>query len=140
MAAPARMAALLKDAALAAFVAFALAFPMVGFQTVDVSGGFGITVVTRFGDVAISVALVFIGRLALSLLDDRAKRLPILLVAGVLALGLPFVSTGSPVISWLTVIAAGEWFGLLGMFLAVPALAIGRVLFDFLRLRVRITP
>ena len=99
--------ALLKDAALAAFVAFALAFPMVGFQTVDVSGGFGITVVTRFGDVAISVALVFIGRLALSLLDDRSKRLPILLVAGVLALGLPFVSTGSPVISWLTVIAAG---------------------------------
>lgn len=45
-----------------------------------------------------------------------------------------------PVLVLLTVIAAGEWFGLLGMFLAVPALAIGRVLFDFLRLRVRITP
>ena len=49
--------ALLKDAGLAAFVAFMLALPMVGFQTVDVSGGHGITVVTRFGDVAISVAL-----------------------------------------------------------------------------------
>lgn len=43
-----------------------------------------------------------------------------------------------PVLVLLTVIAAGEWFGLLGMFLAVPALAIGRVLFDFLRLRVRV--
>ena len=38
--------ALLKDAGLAAFVAFMLALPMVGFQTVDVSGGHGITVVT----------------------------------------------------------------------------------------------
>lgn len=43
-----------------------------------------------------------------------------------------------PVIVLLTVIAAGEVFGLVGLFIAVPALAIGRVLFDFLIARVQI--
>ncbi|MSP48776.1 MAG: high-affinity branched-chain amino acid ABC transporter permease LivM [Alphaproteobacteria bacterium] len=97
--------ALLKDAGLAAFVAFALAFPMVGFQTIDVSGSHGITVVTRFGDVAIAVALVFIGRLALSLLQNRAMRLPILVLSAALAVGLPLLTTSYPVITWLSVIA-----------------------------------
>ncbi len=98
--------ALLKDAGLAAFVAFMLALPMVGFQTVDVSGGHGITVNTRFGDVAITVALVFIGRIALGLLELPSLRLPILIVAAALAIGLSFAATGSPVIANLTLIAA----------------------------------
>ncbi len=42
-----------------------------------------------------------------------------------------------PVLVLLTVVAAGELFGILGVFLAVPGLAIGRVLFDFLWVRVR---
>ena len=44
-----------------------------------------------------------------------------------------------PVLVLLSVIAAGEVFGLVGLFLAVPVLAVGRVLFDFLRQRVRVT-
>lgn len=40
-----------------------------------------------------------------------------------------------PVLVLLAVVAAGEMFGVLGVFLAVPALAIGRVLFDFFRAR-----
>jgi branched-chain amino acid transport system permease protein len=51
---------LLKDAALAALVALLLAVPMVGFQTVDRTGGLAIE--TRFGWVAIAVAAVFVGR------------------------------------------------------------------------------
>lgn len=52
---------LFKEAVLAAVVAFALALPMVGFQTVDVTGG--LDVVTRFDWVAYGVAFVFVGRL-----------------------------------------------------------------------------
>ncbi|MBM3532090.1 MAG: high-affinity branched-chain amino acid ABC transporter permease LivM [Alphaproteobacteria bacterium] len=100
--------ALLKDAGLAAFVTFMLALPMIGFQTVDVSGGVGITVVTRFGDVAISVVLVFFGRLALSLLQQSNWRLPLLALSAGIALGLPLLKTQAhyPVITWLTVIAS----------------------------------
>jgi predicted PurR-regulated permease PerM len=43
-----------------------------------------------------------------------------------------------PVLVLLSVIAAGEVFGIVGLFLAVPALAVGRVLLDFLRQRVRV--
>jgi branched-chain amino acid transport system permease protein len=98
--------ALLKDAGLAAFVAFMLALPMVGFQTIDVSGGRGITVVTRFADVAISVALVFLGRLALGLLEVRSWRVPILVVTAALAVGLPLAKPPFPVIAWLATIAS----------------------------------
>lgn len=52
---------LLKEAFLAAAVAFVLALPMVGFQTVDVTGG--LDVVTRFDWVAYGVGFVFVGRL-----------------------------------------------------------------------------
>ncbi len=44
-----------------------------------------------------------------------------------------------PVIVLLTVVAAGEVFGLLGVFLAVPALAVGRVVVDFLERNVQLT-
>ena len=54
---------LFKDSALAALVCFALALPMIGFETADVSGGMAITVNTRFGDVAVAVAVVFLGAL-----------------------------------------------------------------------------
>lgn len=52
---------LLKDAGLTAAVAFVLALPLVGFRTVDVTGG--LDVVTRFDWVAYGVAFVFVGRL-----------------------------------------------------------------------------
>jgi branched-chain amino acid transport system permease protein len=63
----ARGRAALKDAALAAFVALVLAFPLVGFETVDL-GDQGSGVRTRFGWVAIGVGAVFAARLVLALL------------------------------------------------------------------------
>ena len=64
-ASPGRAAAALKEAALAAVVAFALALPLIGIQTLDVNGI--LTVRTRFDWVAIGVAAVFGGRLVLAL-------------------------------------------------------------------------
>ena len=57
-------AAILKDAAVAAAVAVALALPLVGFRTVDQGGVLGLK--TRFDWVAIGVGIVFLGRLALA--------------------------------------------------------------------------
>src|SRR5581483_2135181 len=55
----------LKEAGLAAIVAFALALPLVGFETADEGGS--VVVRTRFDWVAIGVAAVFVGRLVLAL-------------------------------------------------------------------------
>jgi len=66
-----RTVAALKESGTAALVAFALAFPLIGFQTVEMSGG--LTVRTRFDWVAIGVAIVFIGRLALALWPQEWK-------------------------------------------------------------------
>ena len=44
-----------------------------------------------------------------------------------------------PIFVLLTVVAAGGLFGIFGVILAVPMLAIGRVLFDFFRDRIRVT-
>jgi branched-chain amino acid transport system permease protein len=63
---PARIVASMRDAALAAAVAFVLAVPLVGFETVDLGQGVGVR--TRFGWVAIGVAAVFLARLALGAL------------------------------------------------------------------------
>ena len=43
-----------------------------------------------------------------------------------------------PVLVLLAVLAAGGIFGLAGVLLAIPALAMGRVVFDFLRVRVQV--
>lgn len=56
--------AVLKDAGIAAVIAFALALPLIGFRTVDDPAGLGIE--TRFDWVAIGVGAVFIGRILLS--------------------------------------------------------------------------
>ncbi|HEX9768672.1 MAG TPA: high-affinity branched-chain amino acid ABC transporter permease LivM [Kiloniellales bacterium] len=66
------LAAILKDAAIAAAVAFALALPLVGFQTLDRGGVLGIK--TRFDWVAIGVGVVFLGRLALAYYRTTASR------------------------------------------------------------------
>ena len=62
---PSRMTVAAKEAALAAFVALALAIPMVGLHTVDKGGT--LVVETRFDWVVIAVLAVFAGRLALAL-------------------------------------------------------------------------
>ena len=45
-----------------------------------------------------------------------------------------------PIVVLLTVIWAGQAFGLVGSILAVPSLVVGRVLFDFFRVRLRVQP
>ncbi|MEQ9642681.1 MAG: high-affinity branched-chain amino acid ABC transporter permease LivM [Alphaproteobacteria bacterium] len=56
----------IKDAFAAAFIAFALAMPIIGLRTVPESNT-GLAIEPRFGAVAIAVALVFAGRIALNL-------------------------------------------------------------------------
>jgi branched-chain amino acid transport system permease protein len=62
------MPARLKDALLTAFVTFILALPLAGARTVD--GIDGLAVEWHVKDVAAAAALIFIGRLLLSLIDD----------------------------------------------------------------------
>lgn len=69
-----RAAAAVKEAGLAAFVALALAIPLVGFQTVDRGGA--LVLDYRFDWVAIGVAAVFVGRLALALWPAQWKPKP----------------------------------------------------------------
>ncbi len=59
--------ALLKEAAVAAVVALALAFPLVGFETVTAGDDRALRVNYRFDWVLIGAAAVFLGRLALGL-------------------------------------------------------------------------
>ncbi len=90
---------LLKDAAVAALVALALAVPLVGLHTVDQAGGLAIE--TRFNWVVIAVVGVFCGRLLLRyVLTLRGRREP--QSAGA------FVHLGAvlqPYVKWLTVAA-----------------------------------
>jgi branched-chain amino acid transport system permease protein len=62
---PGFIAAGLKESALAAFAAFLLAFPLLGFHLVDIPGG--VTVATRWHWVATAVVVVFAGRFLLVL-------------------------------------------------------------------------
>ncbi len=68
-----RLAAALKDAGLAALVAFGVAGPMMGLRTVQSERG--LTLSPRFEIVAIAVAGVFIGRLLLHFWQHRRGRL-----------------------------------------------------------------
>jgi branched-chain amino acid transport system permease protein len=61
----------LKEAGLAAIVAFALALPLVGFETVDEGGT--VAVRTRLDWVAAGVVAVFVGRLLLALWPAQWK-------------------------------------------------------------------
>ena len=66
------MAPALKDALLAAFVTFVLLAPMLGMRTA--SGPTGMTLEFHFEWVFLFTALVFAGRLALSLARRRRER------------------------------------------------------------------
>jgi branched-chain amino acid transport system permease protein len=76
------LAAALKEAGLTALIALALTFPLVGLRTVDSPQG--LTISTRFVEVAIAVAMVFVGRIAL-VLTREGHALPVLVGTLVLA-------------------------------------------------------
>ncbi len=73
----------LREAGLTAAVVFALAFGLVGFRAIDVSGG--LAIVTRLDDVFIAAALAFLGRFGLILLRNGRPR-PVIWIAGPLGL------------------------------------------------------
>ncbi len=104
------MASYLRDAGLAALVAFALALPLIGFETIDVGGG-ALGIRTHFLSVGLGAAAVFAGRLVLarsraalagwrpqrlsallSALGDRARRLtrPLIALAILAVVAFPF--------------------------------------------------
>ncbi|HZS82594.1 MAG TPA: high-affinity branched-chain amino acid ABC transporter permease LivM [Stellaceae bacterium] len=111
---PGAVPSALKEAGLAALVAFVLALPLVGLQTVD-SGGGALGIATHFDRVAYGVAAVFLGRLALIFWRGRRQSrpadapsvmarvselsarfsLPIAVVGIALAIGLPFMPFAS---------------------------------------------
>ncbi|MGQ9365146.1 high-affinity branched-chain amino acid ABC transporter permease LivM [Azospirillum sp. ST 5-10] len=70
--------AVLRDAGLAALVAFLLTVPLVGLRTVDRPTGLGLDL--RFDEVLVAVALVFVGRLGLGLIREGLA-LPVLVLA-----------------------------------------------------------
>ncbi|MBI3516128.1 MAG: high-affinity branched-chain amino acid ABC transporter permease LivM [Proteobacteria bacterium] len=69
-----QLAGRLRDAAAAAFVTLVLALPLVGLRTVDQGGA--LVLETRWDWVAIGVAAVFVGRLALGLFAHLRLRVP----------------------------------------------------------------
>jgi branched-chain amino acid transport system permease protein len=101
---PIDVPAMLKEAAVTAFVVLGLAFGLVGFRTLDVPGGLDIRY--RFGAVALCVAIAFFGRIAVVLLRSR-RHLPVLIGAGGVALALlavllgPVAAGGEPAEGWL---------------------------------------
>ena len=62
-----RLPRMLKDAALAVFVAAALGFFIVGFRTVDVGSRTGLSFDYHFVDLGVALVVIFFGRLGLSL-------------------------------------------------------------------------
>lgn len=70
-----------KDAGIAALVAFAVAAPMMGLRTVQGPSGSGLTLNPRFDTVAWAVLAVFVGRLLLNLFLARGPALRVALPA-----------------------------------------------------------
>src|SRR5690242_2551453 len=77
-----RLPPMLKDAGLTAFIAAALGFFIVGFRTYDASGH-GLVFDYQFGDLAIAVVTIFVGRIGLLLAAD-GLRWPALVLGAVL--------------------------------------------------------
>ncbi len=84
---------MLKEAGATAFIVFALTIGLVGFKTLDVPGR--VAIQTRFGDVAMCVALAFVGRIALVLLREQ-RPFPVLVGATAFAAALLLALLGTP--------------------------------------------
>ena len=67
-----RLPHMLKDSGLTAFVAAALGFFVVGFRTYDASGK-GLVFDYQFGDLAIAVVTIFVGRMGLFLAAEGLR-------------------------------------------------------------------
>ena len=85
---PLNLGAMIREASITALVIFALAISLVGFETLDATGG--VIIRTRFGDVGAVMAIGFIGRIALILLREH-RPMPVLLVAPALSVAMLLV-------------------------------------------------
>ncbi len=101
----------LKEGLIAGFVAFMLTITLVGFRTVPAAGGLSIE--TRFLDVAIAVVLIALGRAGL-VLNREGKPLAVLPVALLIAIGAFFVpmptaflAVFSSGVGWILVLNSG---------------------------------
>src|SRR5689334_23915104 len=100
----ARLPSLLKDAGLTALVAAALGFFIVGFRTYDASGK-GLVFDYQFGDLAIAIGTIFVGRMGL-LLAAEGLRWPALLLCAVLgAIGAGPLKLPSDFLHWFMALA-----------------------------------
>jgi branched-chain amino acid transport system permease protein len=93
----------LKDAALTALVAAALAFFIVGFRTYDI--GKGLTFDYRFVDLGVAVVAIFFGRLGLSFAADGQPWPALTLGAALGALGASPVTLPSTFLHWFVGLA-----------------------------------
>ena len=80
MAGPRDLAGPLRDAGFAAAIAAVLGFPLIGFRLVDLAGGEALA--TRWPDLAAAILLVFVGRLALSLIEQGSVRVALVIAVG----------------------------------------------------------
>jgi len=100
---------MVKEAAIFALVALALAFPLVGFNILD--KGAGSELQTRFPQMFYGVGVLFVGKLAMSLIDAGHAR-AIAAVSGALALAwflaalVGVTGTQYQAIAWLTWLVA----------------------------------
>ncbi|MFI4999313.1 MAG: high-affinity branched-chain amino acid ABC transporter permease LivM [Reyranellales bacterium] len=111
---------IVKDAAITAGISFALALPLVGFETVDRATA--IVLRTRFPELFYAVAVIFVGRLLMQLTNAGYGR-PILTATG--TLGAAWIANNAfdlvevpwPTLGWLTwladvVVALRAWVAL----------------------------
>jgi branched-chain amino acid transport system permease protein len=99
-----RLPAMLKDAALTAFVAAALGVFIVGFHTVDVSGK-GLSFDFWFEDLIVAVIAIFFGRLGLSLAAAGLRWPAFALGAALGVTGVSPLRLPSTFLHWFVVIA-----------------------------------
>ena len=93
-----RLATMLKDAAITAFVAAALGIFIVGFRTADTGSGLGFEY--HFVDLAIAVATVFCGRLGLSLAANGLRWPSMALGAVLILVGVAPMRMPSDFLHW----------------------------------------
>ena len=95
-----RLPAMLKDAALTAFVAAALGIFIVGFRTVDVGSRTGLSFDYQFADLAVAVIVIFVGRLGLQFAANGLRWPAIALGAAMIAAGASPMTLPSGFLHW----------------------------------------
>jgi len=95
-----RLPSMLKDAGLTAFVAAALGIFIVGFRTVDMGGGKGLGFDYHLVDLAVAVAVIFIGRLGLSMAANGLRWPAIVLGVAMIVAGASPMKLPSGFLHW----------------------------------------